>query len=106
MPRSSHAWQPYRRLRWRLLWTILASLAVLGLGLRLAGKLHSGKPAFAGLVLGLAASGWAAAGLAGFPCPRCGKRFCHTETFGDGFTRVCLHCGLPKWSDPAGPPLG
>ena len=73
---QSSVWQPYRQRRWRLLWTALAGLAALGCSLVLAGHRHSA-----------------------FPCPKCGKPFSHTDEFRDGFTKVCVHCKHPKWSE-------
>lgn len=39
-----------------------------------------------------------------FHCPRCGQSFFHNKwidnsTLNIFFTRRCLHCRLPKWSD-------
>lgn len=39
--------------------------------------------------------------LARFRCPRCGKPFMRTWWYHNGFTRHCVHCGLPRWEDPA-----
>jgi hypothetical protein len=98
---QSSVWQPYRQRRWRLLWTALAGLAVLGCSLVVAAHRHSAKPAFIGLVVFMGATYLACTALADFPCPKCGKPFSHTDEFRDGFTKVCLHCQHPKWSEPA-----
>lgn len=33
-------------------------------------------------------------------CPRCNKPFFTRLLLGNLFARRCLHCHLPKWSDP------
>lgn len=33
-----------------------------------------------------------------FPCPRCGKAFFAKWWYYNGFTRQCVHCGLPKYA--------
>ena len=97
----SSVWQSYRRKRWRLLWAALAGLAVLVCSLVVAAQRHSAKPAFLGLVVFIGAVYWATSALADFPCPKCGKPFSHSVDFSNGFTRACVHCQHPKWSDPA-----
>ena len=38
-------------------------------------------------------------------CPRCGKRFFTKGWFTNTWAKRCMHCGLPKWSEPdAAPP--
>lgn len=37
--------------------------------------------------------------LQGFKCPRCGNAFFHGRTYRPD-AKKCVHCGLPKWSDP------
>jgi hypothetical protein len=39
-----------------------------------------------------------------FLCPRCGQEFFSRDGFGNTFARKCLHCGLPKWAEPAASP--
>jgi hypothetical protein len=38
--------------------------------------------------------------LGSFPCPRCGRPFFKTWWYNNGLATRCLHCGLPKWSEP------
>ena len=33
-----------------------------------------------------------------FRCPRCGNHYFFKWWHGNGFTRYCLHCGLPKYA--------
>lgn len=32
-----------------------------------------------------------------WPCPRCGRPFHVTWSYGNPYSRRCVHCGLPKW---------
>jgi predicted RNA-binding Zn-ribbon protein involved in translation (DUF1610 family) len=95
------AWKTYRQRRLRLLLTALGGLALLGLSILPAGAWHSGKPILAALALFVGSTLWAAASLASFPCPHCGKPFTHDDDTRNEFTGECVHCRQPKWSNPA-----
>ena len=100
MPIPKDAWQDYRRRRRRLIGAAAGGLVLLGLSIRVAGARHSGKPILAAFVLSAGATLFASFSLSAFPCPKCGKPFTYDENTRDGFTRACVHCQLPKWSDP------
>lgn len=34
--------------------------------------------------------------LSNFPCPRCGQPFFRTKSWGNPFSRRCMHCGLQR----------
>ena len=95
------AWQDYRQRRKRLLWVVVGGLAVFGLSFLPAKAWHSGKPVFAALVLFAGAALWSSLSVSAFPCPLCGKPFTHDDHIRDEFTQECVHCGFPKWSNPA-----
>jgi len=100
MTKIPTAWQDYRKRRRRLLWAALAGLALFGASFLVAGRLHSAKPVFAGFALFLGATVLGSVAFSNFPCPKCGKPFIYTDDLRDTFTSRCVHCGLPKWSDP------
>jgi len=101
MSLNSDAWQDYRRMRRRLLWVVLGGLLLLGLSILPAATRHSAKPVLAALAVVVGTTLWASVSLSTFPCPRCGKPFALDKNTRDGFTRACLHCQLPKWSNPS-----
>jgi len=37
-----------------------------------------------------------------WPCPRCGKPFVNNGNW-EWWTKTCVHCGVPKYSDPLAP---
>ena len=76
----------------------LGGAALLGFSFVPAKAHHSAKPLVAGLVLFLGGTVLASVSFSNFPCPRCGKPFIHGEDTRDGFTRHCVHCMLPKWT--------
>ena len=94
-------WQDYRHRRKRLLWVVLGGLAALALSLLPAKAWHSGKPVLAAFLLSTGTTLWSAGSVSAFPCPRCRKPFTHDDDTRNEFTGSCLHCGLPKWSNPA-----
>jgi predicted RNA-binding Zn-ribbon protein involved in translation (DUF1610 family) len=101
MPPTPDAWQDYRQRRKRLVWVVLGGLAVFGLSFLPAKTRHSGKPVLAAFVLFAGATLWASVAVSAFPCPHCGKPFTHDDDTRDEFTRECVHCHSPKWSNPA-----
>jgi hypothetical protein len=101
MTLAPDAWQDYRNRRKRLLWAVIAGLAVFGLSFLPAKAQHSGKPILAAFVLFAGAVLGSSISVSAFPCPHCGKPFTHDDTIRDEFTRECVHCRLPKWSNPA-----
>jgi predicted RNA-binding Zn-ribbon protein involved in translation (DUF1610 family) len=100
MPQPHDAWQNYRQRRMRLVWVALGGLILLGLSFLPARTRHSAKPVLAGFALFTGTTLWASLSLSAFPCPHCGKPFTHDETIRDDFTRACVHCQRPKWSNP------
>jgi len=101
MANTPDAWQDYRRRRRRLIGVALCGLLLMGLGIRLTVARRSGKPILAAVALAVGGTLFASFSLSAFPCPKCGKPFTYDEYTRDGFTRTCVHCQLPKWSDPA-----
>jgi hypothetical protein len=107
----SPAWQTYlfwRRLFWALyfgavVWFFPAALASEGAA-ELWGK-DIGSAVYFALMIpwGLF---WLYAGnrAASFSCPRCGRPFFCGSLLGlpyrNTFAGKCLHCGLPKWTEP------
>jgi hypothetical protein len=95
------AWQDYRQRRKRLLWVAMAGLVVFALSFLPARAEHSGKPLLAALVLFAGTTLGSALSVSAFPCPLCGKPFTHDDKIRDEFTRECVHCQFPKWSELA-----
>ena len=94
-------WRDYRKRRNLVLFAFLGYVpAVFVVGLVTVRWFHTTIPVF------VAAFGWMAFyAVAGnlfvrFPCPRCGKWFFAKWWFHNTFARRCVHCGLPKYSDP------
>lgn len=99
-------WQTYRfwsRLSWLsmlLFFPFVGGIGVLGVK-----YLDSNVPGFIAFFV------WWVGGLAvgfkvwGFPCPNCGRPFFKKTFLCNSFGWRCVHCGLPKWSLPAQPPL-
>ena len=106
-PTYAAAWQDYR---WRRRWFFIAWLGgpvcIFALTACLV-FLWCTFPESIGIGLGLLwmASFMLTGGrLTWFRCPRCREPFFCTWWYSNQFARKCVHCGLPKWSEP--PPEG
>jgi predicted RNA-binding Zn-ribbon protein involved in translation (DUF1610 family) len=93
-------WQDYRQRRRLMLWAFLAGLALFGLGCFLARNWHSARPFYVGLAVFVGVIAWSTVPLAEFPCPKCGETFNYRGRTRNLFSRKCLHCQHPRWSNP------
>ena len=93
-------WQEYRRRRKLLLWTTLAGLVLFLASFPVARARHSATPVYIGLGLCVALIAWASAPISDWSCPQCGEPFIHNGKHRNLFTRKCLHCQHPRWTDP------
>lgn len=94
------AWNNHRRWKRALLISVPIGF-ILGLPMTLfgfdIGKLVMSLPTVAGLIY-----------FQYYTCPQCNECFCYKPRFlsrkVDWFTGKCVHCGLPKWQEPAPKP--
>jgi predicted RNA-binding Zn-ribbon protein involved in translation (DUF1610 family) len=100
MTQKPDPWKEYRRLRRLLLGAALVGVVVFAAGFPIAKARRSAKPLYIGLGICVLLIAMTSAPISDFPCPRCGEPFVHNGRRRDLFTRKCLHCQLPRWSDP------
>ena len=97
----SPVWRTYRAWRRVGCAAMLATFLVVPLEGIAHGRLPFTVAHYALMALAMVAIGR----VGSFRCPRCGKWF-HTRTTPapigqtNPFARMCLNCGLPRWTDP------
>jgi len=95
-------WEEYRRKRnlfWFAFFGFLPSVALVGvLSFRV---FYTFTPAMVAAITGVVFLIIAAERALRFRCPRCGEMFFKKSIDSDSFARRCVHCGLPKYADPA-----
>src|SRR5262245_48246527 len=93
-PRYVETWSRYRRLAWTF-WLMLPLWPIYGSGMMAMGFDRQSPWIFWPFAIV-----WITIRLlANFTkCPRCGNHFFFKWWYGNGFTRSCLHCGLPKYA--------
>jgi hypothetical protein len=107
MPGSyDEQWSRYKRIKWAWYISFLGFLPAIAIeGLIDTQIFHgrlSGDPTtvfaliwfFSAVVLNFVYVYW--------PCPRCGKPFVNNGNW-RWWANACVHCGLPKYSDPLNP---
>lgn len=100
MNSASNPWHEYKRRRMRFILAFVLGSAVVGIGFLASSLIDSSAPASLGIVVFTVGVLWSSTSLSKFPCPKCGKPFIYGDEIRNGFTRQCVHCGLPKWSIP------
>ena len=98
-------WYAYRsRRRWlsAVLWSGLALLIVINFGV---GEFRASPWFYACAAAWFLAFMVTLTRLLAIKYPRCNQTFFRRLLFCNPFARQCLHCGLPKHSDPDGTPV-
>ncbi len=94
-------WEEYRRRRKVWLFAVIGYVPIVFAVALLSMSLFSTfTPAFVVAFVWMAFLAIAGNLVIRFPCPRCGKWFFARWWYYNGFARRCVHCGLPKYTDP------
>jgi len=95
-------WNEYRRRRLQLLLTYVMFIPVSIFVFALCGLLNFHPIVFSLVGFSLAILLMISVGrFSAFACPRCNQFFFGGRFQGNPFAGSCLHCGLPKWSQPS-----
>jgi hypothetical protein len=105
---SSHGeqWHRYTRLKWA--WSIsvfgfFPAIAIAGMiATRIFQHRIPNTPSGVFVALWFLSSAFLNLLFTSWPCPRCGKPFINNGNW-VWWTKSCVHCGLPKYSDPLNP---
>ncbi|TWT74756.1 hypothetical protein [Allorhodopirellula solitaria] len=100
-------WDDYRHRRniaWIVLLTYLPGVSIVSIAMRQWSRSEDATIVLA--VAWMVAYVIAARRCSHFACPRCAQPFFMWHFTYHVFTRQCLHCNLPKWSDPGRQGIG
>ena len=102
MSDSPDPWQEYRKRRNLALLAFLGYTPVVFVFAVVTIRLfHSETPAYVAAFSWMALYAVAGIRFQMFRCPSCGRRFFVKWWYHNIFAGRCVHCGLPKYADPA-----
>jgi hypothetical protein len=95
-------WQEYRRRRNLLLFAFVGYIPAVALTeILTTWMFKTATPPFVVAFSWMAFYAVAGIRLQRFKCPRCSRLFFAKWWYHNMFARGCVHCGLPKYADPA-----